>query len=409
MYELLRPLMRMWFSGKLRAGASSPQPRDAQRASTGEADAESVLLLGNGPCHGWGVLSHQLALTGQLTRAVAETTHRGVNVEYVGNELMNMASSVAWLGSTELKHFDTVMVVIGFNDAARLTAVHDWNLDLTRLIETLLIGLDDHTRIVIASVQRVSSVAAFEGFFGRVADHHARKLNRYTERLIARYDRVDFMRLADPQPELDGRIGSPETYREFAQMLAPVVSRALVTTRSLRRDVGVKSRRRPAARGFEWKGMAPVIELARMGGSQVLQQIGAAARETFDIELAAVSLLDGDRLWYATPIGLPSSVPRQLSFCQHAVDGRAPLIVQDSRTDSRFRDNPLIALAQVHFYAGIPLQSTTGELIGTFCIMGAKPREASSIDLDALRQLAAAAQDELWRFESTMPSQPIYS
>ena len=63
-----------------------------------------MLLLGNGPTHGWGVVSHQLALTGHLGRALSAQTGDAWDVDYVGDELMNVATALNWLGRRPCRH-----------------------------------------------------------------------------------------------------------------------------------------------------------------------------------------------------------------------------------------------------------------------------------------------------------------
>jgi GAF domain-containing protein len=149
----------------------------------------------------------------------------------------------------------------------------------------------------------------------------------------------------------------------------------------------------------EWAGIERAIALAAEGGSEELQRITEAARRRFGVEIATVSLVDGDRLRYAVPGSLPGVVPLELTFCQYAVQEPEPMVVSDARRDPRFAGNPLLELGHVQFYAGHPLQSLSGEPIGTLCLMGVRPKSASSIDLGALRSLALEAQEELWRIE----------
>jgi hypothetical protein len=127
----LRGAARLWYAKTLADGGATPYARDAPRAQHGEGVADHVLLLGNGLAHGWGVVSHQLALTGQLARSVSQSIGRAVEVEFVGAELMNAESAVSWLGDHDLSDYDAVVVTMGMNDAVRLTPVAAWERDLT--------------------------------------------------------------------------------------------------------------------------------------------------------------------------------------------------------------------------------------------------------------------------------------
>ena len=76
LYEFLRPLTRIAYALKLGESASLPKPRDEPSVLSDDSAADRVLLIGNAPCHGWGVVSHQLALTGQLSRMLRASTGR---------------------------------------------------------------------------------------------------------------------------------------------------------------------------------------------------------------------------------------------------------------------------------------------------------------------------------------------
>jgi GAF domain-containing protein len=151
---------------------------------------------------------------------------------------------------------------------------------------------------------------------------------------------------------------------------------------------------------WTWPGAPRLLELAATGGSPEIRRIADEATKRFKVQVAVVSLLEGDRLYYTNNTeSLPMSIPRELSYCYVTFDEESPVIVPDARRDPRFNDNPLIDLSHLIFYAGHPLLSSSGETIGTFCLLGALPRSASAIDMDALGELAQQAQAELWKME----------
>jgi diguanylate cyclase (GGDEF)-like protein len=62
----------------------------------------------------------------------------------------------------------------------------------------------------------------------------------------------------------------------------------------------------------------------------------------------------------------------------------------------RFADNPLVTGSEsIGFYAGHPLRTQDGNRVGVLCAMDTKPREFSTEDMQALRDLAALAESEL--------------
>lgn len=100
------------------------------------------------------------------------------------------------------------------------------------------------------------------------------------------------------------------------------------------------------------------------------------AAEASGCPTALVSLLDEDRQWFKARCGIDvGQTPRDQAFCEHALRADAPLIVADATADVRFRDNPLVTgTPGIRFYAGFPLRTPTGAVLGTLCVLGYEPR-----------------------------------
>ncbi|HEX7936535.1 MAG TPA: sensor domain-containing diguanylate cyclase [Paraburkholderia sp.] len=121
------------------------------------------------------------------------------------------------------------------------------------------------------------------------------------------------------------------------------------------------------------------------------------AKRLFDVPIALVSLVDANRQWFKSCIGLPvSETSRDVSFCGHAILSDDILMVSDTLADDRFHDNPLVTQApNIRFYAGCPLTVPNGSKLGTLCLIDVKPRELDAEERDLLRDLARMAEQEL--------------
>ncbi|MFY0583058.1 GAF domain-containing protein [Cystobacter fuscus] len=110
------------------------------------------------------------------------------------------------------------------------------------------------------------------------------------------------------------------------------------------------------------------------------------------VPMALVSLVDRDRQWFKANVGLPgvSETERCISFCTFAIEREELFVVEDAREDARFATNPLVTGApSLRFYAGAPLQSEDGFLLGTLCVLDSVPRkltETQRRDLLALKR-----------------------
>lgn len=121
------------------------------------------------------------------------------------------------------------------------------------------------------------------------------------------------------------------------------------------------------------------------------------AKKMFDVPIALISLVDANRQWFKACIGLPvRETGRDVSFCGHAILGEDTFVIEDTRADPRFADNPLVTGAPfIRFYAGQPLRVAGGHKIGTLCVIDTAPRRFSVEDRAALRDLAAVLEREL--------------
>ena len=123
----------------------------------------------------------------------------------------------------------------------------------------------------------------------------------------------------------------------------------------------------------------------------VLDGFTKLASSVTGMPIALISLVDTDRQWFKSAVGLPQGAQtgRDVSFCGHAIAQDAVFEVTDATRDPRFMDNPLTTgEPHVVHYAGAPLTMPGGERIGTLCLINQTPGRLSDAHRDFLRQLA---------------------
>jgi len=130
-----------------------------------------------------------------------------------------------------------------------------------------------------------------------------------------------------------------------------------------------------------------------------VDRITKLAQELFDVPMVSVTLLDRDRQWRKSQIGLGGAeAPREGAFCDATVRGVGSLIVEDASTDADFAENPfVVGDPHLRFYAGHPLAAPGGEQVGTLCILDTRPRTLDAQQRSLLRELAQWVQSELMR------------
>ena len=128
----------------------------------------------------------------------------------------------------------------------------------------------------------------------------------------------------------------------------------------------------------------------------MLAPLARIASRVVGSPFAAITLIDQTTVRLLACHGFElASVPRPISFCATCVSIASPLIVPDASLDERFRSIPLVRDSGVGHYAGIPLISSTGEAIGTICVLGPGPRDFSPADLENLTELAVTTMELL--------------
>ena len=129
-------------------------------------------------------------------------------------------------------------------------------------------------------------------------------------------------------------------------------------------------------------------------------RITAMAAAHFKAPIALVSLVDTDRQWFKSCIGLEvRETERGWAFCDHAIrlGAHAVMVVEDATLDARFKNNPLVTGApHIRFYAGATLTTSEGVNLGSLCVIDTEARPApAEADLAHLRALADLVVDQI--------------
>ena len=109
-----------------------------------------------------------------------------------------------------------------------------------------------------------------------------------------------------------------------------------------------------------------------------------------DVPISLVSLVDENRQWFKSRLGLSvSETPRNLAFCQYTIMGTTLFEIEDTANDDRFKDNTLVtADPNIRFYAGYPLIDPKGYALGTLCVIDRVPKVLTDKQKRSLELLA---------------------
>ncbi|RZT18942.1 GAF domain-containing protein [Mycobacterium sp. BK558] len=135
---------------------------------------------------------------------------------------------------------------------------------------------------------------------------------------------------------------------------------------------------------------------------EIYDRITRAAADALDAPNSCVTLVDVDRQFFKSAVGMETSTPEERqtplsrSICQYAVANGLPLILEDARTDPVFKNHPAVRDGTVVAYLGIPLTDDDGNAIGTLCVFDTKPRLWGTGHVQVLNDLAGLAAERIF-------------
>ncbi|WP_224363513.1 GAF domain-containing protein [Hyalangium versicolor] len=152
--------------------------------------------------------------------------------------------------------------------------------------------------------------------------------------------------------------------------------------------------------------LAKIASLRLVDDAPPDEQLQSLVQETaraFNVPIALLSLVLEDRQWFKAHVGIGGKVlqdrgtERDVALCAHVVeaDQPEPLIVPDAATHPVFSTNRLVREGLFRSYAGAPLITREGTVLGTLCILDHKPLSISSEQVDALVALARRVAGDL--------------
>lgn len=164
----------------------------------------------------------------------------------------------------------------------------------------------------------------------------------------------------------------------------------------LRRAIG-----RPDAVG-DPRRLAALRELCLLDTEreEAFDRLTHLATAALPVPIAAVTLVDHDRQFFKSCIGLAPDItrdrqtPLEASFCKHVVNSGERLVIDDTRLDPLTAGTSPVAAGTLA-YAGVPLVTRTGHALGTLCAMDRSPRRWRPRELDLLEGLSASVMSEI--------------
>ena len=162
-----------------------------------------------------------------------------------------------------------------------------------------------------------------------------------------------------------------------------------------------------AGRKFAMKAVPPQNEAERLKALRHYQildtppepafdRIAETATNFFHVPIAGVSLVDEDRVWFKSRVGIDAEqTARDAGLCSSAMLSQGVYHLRDAAHDERALAHPFVAEVGIRFYAAAPLRTPDGLSLGTVWVIDQKPRELAPGEPEMLRTLAALAMNQL--------------
>jgi GAF domain-containing protein len=146
--------------------------------------------------------------------------------------------------------------------------------------------------------------------------------------------------------------------------------------------------------------LAEIVELDLLDTEvdPILSDVASRAAAGLGLPVSLVSVVLDEALHVAASHGIDGlwlgdtrGHPVEWSFCATSVRTREAFVVENAQTHPYHKTNPLVTADGVRCYAGVPLISSRGFVLGNLCVVGLEQRTFTEDELVFLRTLAAEA------------------
>ncbi|CAN5311308.1 hypothetical protein BH11ACT4_BH11ACT4_23600 [soil metagenome] len=229
---IVRPLIQRWLRSSSASWRTLPTPAGRPMAKAVGPNADRLLLVGSGIAVGYGVKTHDLALAGQLATRISELTGRGAQVDVLVTEEMTVAEVREALTRKWLVSVDGIVATPGGFETLMLHSPGSWRRQIAALLDHVTAIAPASLRVFLVGLPQLPDIVRMPPLFGFLARRSARDINAELRLLCAARPNATFIDFAPT--ELAGRTGTGRTYRQWAELIAPLVAAELEGTPATR-------------------------------------------------------------------------------------------------------------------------------------------------------------------------------
>ncbi|MDP5035364.1 MAG: GAF domain-containing protein, partial [Alishewanella sp.] len=141
-----------------------------------------------------------------------------------------------------------------------------------------------------------------------------------------------------------------------------------------------------------------------------LSELLAGMALLLGVPTALISVIGENEQFFKGRFGLDvQSTLRKDAFCNHVVENQSTLIVEDTKQNKVFVDNPLVTgEPHIRFYAGVPLL-LDDVIVGAVCVIDSQPRTLDASQIEILQSLSSHVSAYLSLYRQFMLVQQEHS
>ncbi|BCJ40572.1 hypothetical protein GCM10010168_80940 [Actinoplanes ianthinogenes] len=135
-----------------------------------------------------------------------------------------------------------------------------------------------------------------------------------------------------------------------------------------------------------------------------LDEVAKRSAKLLEAPVSLVSVLGADAQQIVGAYGLgewqaaAQGAPAEWAVCSRTVLNGEPYCVADFSEDPAHAANPFLATTGLRSYLGVPLAAPDGTMLGAHCVVDARRRIYTDVDLAILGDSADEAMEALLRF-----------
>ncbi|MBW4637320.1 MAG: GAF domain-containing protein [Gloeocapsa sp. UFS-A4-WI-NPMV-4B04] len=138
-------------------------------------------------------------------------------------------------------------------------------------------------------------------------------------------------------------------------------------------------------------------EILDTSQDKAFDDITRLAADICGTPIALITLIDTERQWFKSKVGADiTENPLHVGFCPFVIQKGDSLIIPNTLADEQYATNPVVvSTPYVRFYAGVPLTTADGHILGTICVIDYVPHELSPKQIEALQALSRQVMTQI--------------